>query len=119
MEIDKILQLPDEQRYKILIEEVKKNKEIWLLQARPGLFAMFEDKKKQEYIPVWPSEAFAENYSKDEWSDYQSEPMKIEELRDWAKELEADDILFAAFPNNNSKAIPIKPTELLKHIYEK
>ncbi len=116
MDAINVNELSDQERYEYLLNSISENSELWLLQARPGLFAMFEDKNGQEYIPVWPNEDFASKYSEDDWNDYQAEPMGLAELYEWVNELKEDEVLIAAFPNNKSQAIPLDPVEFGKHV---
>ena len=41
---------------KNFIAEVKENDNFWLLEAKPGLFAMVEDANENSFIPVWCNE---------------------------------------------------------------
>jgi hypothetical protein len=118
MEELNINKMTDQERYEYLLNAITKNEEIWLLQARPGLFAMFEDGGGQEYIPVWPTEDLANSYSEGDWKDYQSEPMGLAELYEWCVELKEDNVLIAAFPNNDSQAIPVNPDDFALHVRE-
>ncbi len=103
-------------RYQYLIEKVVEFGEIWLLQAREGLFAMMEDSTGQEYLPVWPEKEFAALFSSDDWDGYQPEPMPLFEFNSWLKELEEDEIKIAAFPNRPESIIPLHASEIKFHL---
>ena len=54
---------------KNFITEVKENDMLWLLEAKPGLFAMVEDGDENSYIPVWSSEAEAVANISEDWEE--------------------------------------------------
>lgn len=112
-EIDK---LNDNERYEYLISTVKEKKEIWLLMANEGMYAIFEDNQAKQYIPVWPERKFALEFANDTWKDYKPELMNLNEFKTWLYELKKDEILIAAFPGLNMKTIPIEPDVLIEHL---
>ena len=116
MKINDLNHLPNEERYKYLITTVIETKEIWLLQAKDGLYAMFDDTSNQQYIPVWPGKENAEKHITDEWSDYKPVAMKLFEFANWMTELKTDNVLIGAFPDANMQAIPIDPLEMKEHL---
>ncbi|HBF88981.1 MAG TPA: hypothetical protein DDX39_10105 [Bacteroidales bacterium] len=112
----KALQITDGERYQYLIDKAVETKTVWLLKAIDGMFAMFEDDKGQEYLPIWPEKEFTKFYVQDDWEEYEAEEMKIYEFLNWMQELSDDKILIAAFPDENNKVIPIPPLEIRKHL---
>ncbi len=118
MNPEDISNLPDKERYEYLIKHVNKQKEIWLLQAQDGLYAMFEDDNGQQYIPVWPEKAFADSYAVGDWDGYESERMGLHEFLDWMQELQNDQIMIGAFPNSSMQAIPVEPLSLKKQLIQ-
>ena len=52
---------------KNFITEVRENDMLWLLEAKPGLFAMVEDAEENSYIPVWSSENEAVSNISEDW----------------------------------------------------
>lgn len=115
--MDNLFNASDEIRYNFLIQEVVKNKEIWLLQAMEGMFAMLEDANGQEYIPVWPSIEFASQYAVGDWQDYAPSSMGLFEFNSWMKELDEDAVKIAAFPNSDDRIIPVDAL-LIKRLFE-
>lgn len=113
-----INELPDNERYEYLINYSADNKEIWLLKAFDGMYAMFEDNNGQEYMPVWPEQKYAEQYAADDWDGYVPDKMEAYEFINWMQELKDDKIIIAAFPNSNSRIIPIDPLDIKKHLTE-
>lgn len=115
--MENLYEASDEIRYNFLIQEVVKNKEIWLLQAMEGMFAMLEDSNGQEYIPVWPSSETAAQYASGDWQDYAPTAMGLFEFNSWMKELDEDAVKIAAFPNSNERIIPVDALHI-KRLFE-
>jgi hypothetical protein len=109
-------ELPDNERYEYLINHAAKHKEVWLLHAVDGLYAMFEDQTGQQYIPVWPEKEYASSYAIDDWDGYSSDRMGLGEFLDWLKELKNDMIFIGVFPDSNFQAIPVDPLVLKQQL---
>lgn len=101
--------MTDNERFELFITTIRHNRTIWLLEAKPGLFAMLEDNNENAYIPIWHTEAEAQNAAQGDWQTYQASPMAFGELHEWLKELETDAIDIAVFPDENEKILPLKP----------
>lgn len=110
--------LQDNEKYNIFIDNILKNKTVWILQATEGLCAIFEDDSIQEYIPVWPDEKTAKLHAKDDWADYLPEKMNLFEFMGWLKELAADKVKVAVWPDEDMQTIPMQPLEIKKHLEE-
>jgi hypothetical protein len=108
----------DAERYNFLIETITSNREVWLLQAYSGMYAMLDDEQENQYLPVWPEKKYAENYAKLEWTDYEAERMGIGEFLSWLDELEEDGIKIAAFPVSEDNVTPQTAIVFKKHITE-
>ena len=65
------------------LQTVNTNGILWLLEAKPGLFAMLEDGSGNSYIPVWASEAEAKANIGDDWENYNVTTMDIAEFITW------------------------------------
>lgn len=103
-------------KYDNFVKSVKSNKEIWLLQATEGMFAMFEDNSGQEYMPVWLEKDEANKFIKDDWEDYLPEKMSLFEFMGWLKELANDEVCIAVTPDNDLRTIPMKAGDLREHL---
>lgn len=112
----KVSELTDNERYGFFLKEINVNKEVWLLHASAGLYAMLEDNNDNQYIPVWPAESDAKAFIDEDWSEYTTDRMGIGEFLEWLKELNEDDIFIAVFPVLNKEIIPMKPMDLRKHL---
>ena len=92
---------------KNFISEVRQNDLLWLLEAKPGLFAMVEDGNENSYIPVWSNEADAVNNISDDWEEYSVTNMTIDEFVGWMRELHEDEIGIAISTGNGGQMLPI------------
>ncbi len=104
--------------YTLFVNEIKKHRQVWLLTAYEGAYAMFEDISGQEYIPVWADEKSANSFIKEEWEGYHTEKMPIWEFRDWLEELKEDKIKLAFPLSEENTTIPILPGDLKQDILD-
>lgn len=101
---------------KNFISEVRQNDLLWLLEAKPGLFAMVEDGNENSYIPVWSNEADAVNNISDDWDEYSVTNMTIDEFVGWMRELHEDEIGIAISTGNGGQMLPI-PALSMKQLF--
>ena len=92
---------------KNFITEVRENNMLWLLEAKPGLFAMVEDGDENSYIPVWRNEKDALMNVGDDWEDYNVANMSIDEFVGWMNELHEDNIGIAISAGKDGQMIPV------------
>lgn len=112
------METTDEQRYQQLIQTIASKKEVWLLFAYEGMYAMLDDEEGNQYLPVWPDEKFAKDYAKEDWDGYFPERMGIGEFLSWLDELEEDGIKIAAFPISENQATAQTAKIFKAHILE-
>ena len=87
-----IRQKKDMEELRQFILNVKESDTLWLLEAKPGLFAMVEDGDENSYIPVWADEDAAKNNISDDWEEYNVASMNVDEFVGWMNELHEDNI---------------------------
>jgi hypothetical protein len=79
-EIQAVLELPSEQRYRYFIQRIVDTEIVW------GLFddgwALAEDSNGIGIFPLWPASEYAQLCAKDDWVNYKPESFSIEELVD-------------------------------------
>lgn len=97
------------------LQTVNTNGILWLLEAKPGLFAMLEDGSGNSYIPVWASEAEAKANIGDDWESYTVTTMDIAEFITWTRELDGDDIGIAVSTGDEGKTLPI-PSKIMRQM---
>ena len=97
------------------LEIVNKNGLLWLLEAKPGLFAMLEDGGGNSYIPVWASEAEAKSNIGGDWETYTAATMDIAEFITWTRELDGDEIGIAVSTGDEGKILPI-PSKIMRQL---
>ncbi len=92
---------------KNFITEVRKNDMFWLLEAKPGLFAMVEDAEENSYIPVWSSEDEAVSNISEDWEEYSVTNMNVAEFVGWMNELHEDEIGIAISTGEGGQMLPM------------
>ena len=97
------------------LQIVNQNGILWLLEAKPGLFAMLEDGGGNSYIPVWASESEAKANIGDDWESYNVTTMDIAEFITWTRELDGDDIGIAISTGNEGQILPI-PSKIMRQM---
>ena len=101
---------------KNFISEVRENDTLWLLEAKPGLFAMVEDGEENSYIPVWSQESDALSNISEDWEEYSVTSMNIEEFVGWMRELDEDQIGIAISSGEDGQMFPM-PALAMKQIF--
>ncbi|QSX34681.1 DUF2750 domain-containing protein [Shewanella avicenniae] len=100
-----------EQRYQYLVEQTKANKELWIIQDDDGCVMLTTD--DEDCIPVWPSEAAALQWTKDEWQDCRPLSISLSDwLERWVPGMEDDELFVAVFPLEDDLGVVVPPHEL-------
>lgn len=99
------------------LQAAEEKGELWLLEAKPGLFAMLEDGDGNSFIPVWASEEEAKSNVSDDWCDYAVTTMGVDEFVDWLNELGNDGIGIALSSSNSDSALPF-PAYIMKKMFK-
>lgn len=97
------------------LQTVNQNGILWLLEAKPGLFAMLEDGNGNSYIPVWATKEEAEANIGDDWATYNVTTMEIAEFITWTRELGSDDIGIAISTGTEGQILPI-PSKIMRQM---
>lgn len=97
------------------LQTVNTNGILWLLEAKPGLFAMLEDGNGNSYIPVWATKEEAEANIGDDWATYNVSTMEIAEFITWTRELGSDDIGIAISTGTEGQILPI-PSKIMRQM---
>ena len=102
---------------KDFITEVRQNASLYLLEAKPGLFAMVEDGNENSYIPVWSNEADAVSNISEDWEEYSVTSMDIAEFVGWMNELHEDQIGIAISTGDGGQMLPM-PALTMKQLFK-
>jgi hypothetical protein len=101
---------------KQFVSTVRENDNLWLLEAKPGLFAMVEDGEENSYIPVWCDEQNALDNISDDWEDYNVTSMNVKEFLGWMNELHEDNIGIAISAGEGGQMFPL-PAKMMKQLF--
>lgn len=85
------------------LNSIADKNEVWLLESRPGMFAMLEDGDGDSYVPIWATEADAIKQATGEWRDYTTTSMPFPELAAWLDELAHDEIDIIISPEGDEE----------------
>ena len=97
------------------LHTVNANGMLWLLEAKPGLFAMLEDGGGNSYIPVWAKKEEAEANIDDDWANYTVATMEIAEFITWTRELGSDNVGIAISTGTEGQIFPI-PSNIIRQM---
>ena len=98
------------------LNAILETRQVWLLEAREGFFAMLEDNHCDSYIPVWESEEAALKNAVGDWEGYTSANMGFSELEHWLKELADDEIDIAVAPEKEGKITALASANFRKWV---
>jgi len=98
------------------LDSIVDKNEVWLLESRPGMFAMLEDGDGDSYVPIWASEADAQKQAAGEWSGYTTTSMSFPELEVWLGELSHDDIDVIIAPEGDEEKTALPSAGLRKWV---
>ena len=99
----------------IFLKTVNENGFLWLLEAKPGLFAMLEDGGGNSYIPVWATEDEAKANISEDWETYNVANMDIAEFVNWTRELDGDRIGIAISTGKEGSILPF-PSHVMRQL---
>jgi hypothetical protein len=102
----------DQQRFEDFLKQVVSNRQLWLLQADEGQFALLGDDTGSSFIPVWATEVEAKMAIEAEWTGYECTQMGINEFISWLDELHADELFVGLSPDENAKVLALAPLAL-------
>lgn len=110
LEVQQIRELPVEKRYTYLLKNVIENNRIWILTDEHGCVMLNTD--DEDCVPVWPSEAFAQDWATGEWANCTPKAIELEAWHQrWTNGLEEDGVEVVVFPNPDEDGLVISPDE--------
>lgn len=100
-EMSNVLKSDKKIQYEYFIKKIADYEEVWSLRDEEGWATLGVENK--EFFPVWPKKEFAELCISEEWSNYYSESIELEEfLEDWVDGLKEDGIRITVMWYNGS-----------------
>ncbi len=106
----KIQQSSAEKRLSYSVEEIKNNKEIWILTDEHGCVMLNTD--DEDCVPIWPNEEFAKDWATGEWADCAPQSIELSVWQErWTSGLEDDQVAIAVFPNPGEDGLVLDPDE--------
>ena len=119
-EYDELLNLGCEQRYEAFLQMVADERDIWILISDDQQFLVnHSEDDDSEYLPVWPSEAFAHDYANT--LDEKLTPKSIavpEFFAKWVAGLQSDGLEVSVFPTTEDERWIISAAELKDDLQE-
>lgn len=97
------------------LQTINENGMLWLLEAKPGLFAMLEDGNENSYVAVYATEEDAKAGISDDWADYSVANMSLAEFIGWTRELDEDKIGIAVPAGQAGQILPI-PSKIMRQM---
>lgn len=93
-EIESVLSLPKEKRYKTFLLRVSDNEKLWVLAHQNHDF-YYEHHDSQPLLPIWPEKTFAQLYASEKQYPITTYPINLETF------------LYQTIPNLIEKRIPL------------
>ncbi len=97
-------------------DAITATRQVWLLQAMEGMFAMLEDGSGRSYVPMWETAEKARQAASGDWEDYAVTEMGFSELYVWLRELRRDEIDIAVSPDKEGKITAIASADFRRFV---
>ena len=108
--IEKFEQLTDEERLTYLLKESVTNNKLWILTDEHG--CMMLNTEEEDCIPVWPTEALAQQWINDDWQHCKAEAISLNKwFSRWTQGLMDDDLAIVIFPSQTQQGLILSPDE--------
>jgi hypothetical protein len=99
-----------EQRLNKFKKSCSESQQIWLLTDEHGSVMMTTD--DEDCIPVWPTQAAAEQWATDEWAGFEAKSISTSDWKKkWTVGLEQDELAVVVFPVPNDDGVVMFPDE--------
>jgi hypothetical protein len=113
--LSSLMNLTDEQRVNYLLEEVIKNRKIWILTDDDGCVML--NTEDDDCVPVWPSQETAELWVNEEWNHCKAESISLNKwFSRWTQGLLDDELAVVVFPDINEQGVVLYSDELEKDL---
>ncbi len=93
-----------EQRFNYCVKEIAQFKQVWILTDDDGCVML--NTEEEDCVPVWPNEAFANQWANEEWQHCKALAIEITEWKKkWTPGLLDDDLCLVVFPNLDNEGV--------------
>lgn len=117
-EIQSIRALAPGPRYEFLISHAAETQEVWLVENEEQKLLTMGDPEGNILIPVWPAKEFAELFLDEDWQEYHSVPIALEDFLEMLDQFEEDEVQVAGFPVPEGETVNISAGEVKAHLLE-
>ena len=113
-EIEGVLTCDIRKKYEYFIKKVADFEEVWSLRDEDGWATLGTEDKV--FFPIWPKKEYSELCTSDEWKNYHSESIELNEfIEEWIQNLKRDGIRITIMWNNGA-GIDVDWEDLLNDI---
>ncbi|RJG48089.1 DUF2750 domain-containing protein [Motilimonas pumila] len=110
-QIAKVNGMNPEQRMQYLFKQCVAEQAVWILTDEHGCVMLNTD--DEDCVPVWPDQAFAEQWATGDWQDCKAKSIALEKwLQKWTPGLLDDELAVVIFPQPGEDGLVIDPEEL-------
>lgn len=93
------INLTDEQRYDLFMQQLMMNKSAWILVDEYGAVMLKSEDSEEDYVPFWPSEELAADWATEDWKHCEPKQLSFDDIQEkWLPGMEEDDLLLLIFP---------------------
>lgn len=115
-EVSAIVQLPKEEKYQYLVQQLIARKEVWIIYDDDGM-VLFESDREEIVIPVWPHREVAQLFCAGEYADCQPGTVALADFRkNELTEAVEQQFLISVMPVPDRPALLVVPGQLEKDL---
>ena len=117
-EVTAVVQLPKEEKYQYLLQQLIVRKEVWIIYDDDGM-VLFESDREEIVIPVWPHREVAQLFCVGEYADCQPGNVALADFRkNELTEAVEQQFLISVMPVPDRPALLVAPGQLEKDLSE-
>ncbi len=120
MQLEDVMKLSCEDRYDFFLSLVGEEREIWILINEEKQFLKIHSEEEGfEYLPVWPSSEFAEDYCEQANDGLSPKSIGLPEFfKKWVPGLQGDNLEVGVFPGADATVWIMEPAELKEDLQD-
>lgn len=106
------------ERMNLFFNTITDELKIWLLVDEHGSVLLCAE--DEDCVPVWPTQAHAQQWATDEWVGFTTEPISLAKWKSrWTNGLSEDDLLVVIFPDLQGEGIVLTPDEFASELSQR